>query len=64
MRHVGPSGDHLGSIWEASGGDAGPSGTREGTILNIIENHCVFPGWRPWATIWPQSGEGDMDEVP
>ena len=62
--HVGPSGDHLESIWEASGGHAGPSGPREGTILNIIENHCVFHGWRPWVTIWPQSGEGDMDEVP
>ena len=50
------------TIW-ASGGYVGPSGPREGKIMKIIQNHCVLHGWRPWATIWPQSGEGDMDQV-
>ena len=64
----------LGSIWGASGEHLGPSGEHLGGIRRACgakwvqggesdENHRVFHGWRPWATIWPQSGEGDMDEV-
>ena len=55
--HLGPSWEHLGSIWRACEAKWAQGGESD-------ENHCVFHGWRPWATIWPQSGEGDMDEVP